>query len=67
MLKSLSAVGASAVVAILLWKVLAVILLPLLGVALGVVFTILKVIFIAGAVLLAFWIYRRMNRGTATA
>jgi hypothetical protein len=67
MLKSLSAVGMSAVIAVLLWKVLAVILLPLFGVALGIVFTIVKVVFIAAAVLLAFWIYRRMNRSTATA
>ncbi len=67
MFKSLSAVGMSAVIAVLLWKVLAVILLPLFGVALGIVFTILKVVFIAGAVMLAFWIYRRMNRGTAAA
>ena len=67
MLKSVSAVGLSAVIVVLLWKVLAVILLPLLGVAAGIVFTILKVIFIAAAVMLAFWIYRRMNRREAAA
>ena len=67
MLKPMLGVATAGVVMLLLWKLLAVILLPMLGVALVVVFTVLKVAFIIGTVCLAFWIFRRMTRSEASA
>lgn len=66
MLKPVLGLAATGVVALLLWKVLAIFLLPLFGVALGFMFLVLKIGFIVGAVLLAVWIFRRMSR-SATA
>ncbi len=66
MLKPVLGLAATGVVALLLWKVLAIFLLPLFGVALGFMFLVLKIGFIVGAVLLAAWIFRRMSR-SATA
>lgn len=67
MLKPMLGVATAGVVMLLLWKLLAVILLPMLGVALVVVFMVLKVAFIIGSVCLAFWIFRRMSRSEASA
>jgi len=67
MLKPVLGVATAGVVMVLLWKLLAVILLPMLGVALAVVYTVLKVAFIVGAVCFAFWIFRRMSRSEASA
>lgn len=67
MLKPMLGVATAGVVMLLLWKLLAVILLPMLGVALVVVFTVLKVAFIIAGVCFAIWIFRRMSRSEASA
>jgi hypothetical protein len=66
MLKPMLAITTTGIVALLLWKALAILLLPLFGIALGIVITILKVTLLAVALLLSFWIYRRMNRSETT-
>lgn len=65
MMKPVLGLAATGIVALVLWKVLAIFLLPLLGVALGFLFLVLKIGFIVGAILLALWIFRRMNRREA--
>ncbi len=66
MLKPLFGLAASGIVAILLWKLLAVLLLPLAAMALGMVFVVLKVVLVVGALLLAGWLYRRWAREEAS-
>lgn len=66
MLKPMLAITTTGIVALLLWKALAILLLPLFGIALGLVITILKVTLLAAALLLSFWVYRRMNRSETT-
>jgi hypothetical protein len=67
MLKPMLAIGTTGIVALLLWKVLAVLLLPLFGIALGMVIIFLKIILLAGALLLSIWIFRRFNRSETAA
>lgn len=52
---SLAAVG---VLGFALWKVLSFLFLPLVGTLLGVLFTLVKVAAIVGAVLLVMWFLR---------
>jgi len=67
MLKPTLAITVTGIVALLLWKALAILLLPLFGIALGMVITFFKILLLAGALLLAFWILRRFNRSETTA
>lgn len=62
MLKPIFGLAATGVVAVLLWKLLAVLLLPLAGMALGFLFVVIKFVFIACAVLVAVWMFRRWTR-----
>jgi hypothetical protein len=55
----LAAVG---VLGVALWKVLSVLLLPLVGTLLGIVLTVLKVALIVGLVFLALWWFRRDHK-----
>ena len=66
MLKPMLAVTATGIVAFILWKALAILLLPLFGIALGMVITLLKFILLAGLLLLSVWLYRRLNRSETT-
>lgn len=66
MLKPVLAVGVTGIVALLLWKALAILLLPLFGIALGMVITLFKIILLAGVLLLSIWIFRRFNRSATT-
>jgi uncharacterized membrane protein YhdT len=66
MLKPMLAITTTGILALLLWKALALLLLPLLGIALGMVITLFKFILLAGALLLSIWIYRRLNRSETT-
>jgi hypothetical protein len=50
------------VVAVLLWKVLWVFLLPLIGIAVGVVFLVAKVVFVGVTICIAIWVFRRLAR-----
>ena len=49
-------------VAVLLWKVLLVFLLPLVGIAVGFVFLIAKIVFVGVMVCVAIWLFRRLSR-----
>jgi type IV secretory pathway VirB3-like protein len=50
------------VVAVLLWKALMVFLLPLVGIAAGFLFLVVKVFFWVVMVCVAIWILRRLAR-----
>jgi hypothetical protein len=50
------------VVAVLLWKVLLVFLLPFLGIAVGLIFLVAKVVFVMVMVCVAIWLFRRLAR-----
>jgi flagellar biogenesis protein FliO len=50
------------VVAVLLWKVLAVFLLPFVGIAVGFFFLVAKVVFVGVMVCVAIWLLRRLAR-----
>lgn len=64
-MKPLLGLAASGVVAVLLWKLMVLFLLPLFGVALGFLFLALKIGFIVAAICFALWVFRRMNRSAA--
>jgi hypothetical protein len=65
MLRPVLGLAAAGAISILLWKLLGVILLPFLGLAIGVVFTIIKFVIIFSLVLFVVWLLRRNNRRTA--
>jgi len=50
------------VIAVLLWKVLLVFLLPFIGVAAGFLFLFAKVVFVGLMVCVAIWLLRRFAR-----
>jgi len=50
------------VVAVLLWKVLMIILLPFIGIAAGFLFLVAKVVFVGVMVCVAIWLLRRLAR-----
>lgn len=62
MLKPVLGLAATGVLALLLWKVMAIFLLPLLGLAIGFVFLAIKIGFIVGAVCLLIWVFKKLNR-----
>ena len=62
MLKPILGVAATGVVAVLLWKVLLVFLLPLIGIAAGFLFLVAKVVFVGVMLCIAIWLLRRLNR-----
>ena len=45
-----------------MWKALFVLFLPLIGIAVGFVFLIFKIIFICTMICVAVWLYRRLAR-----
>jgi hypothetical protein len=50
------------VIAVLLWKVVLVFLLPFIGIATGFLFLIVKVVFVGLMVCVAIWLLRRLAR-----
>lgn len=66
-MKPVLGLAATGIFAILLWKVMALFLLPLLGLAIGFVFLAIKIGFIVGAICLALWIFKRLTRSAETA
>ena len=62
MLKPLLGVAATGVAAVVIWKVLALVLLPMLGLAIGIVALVIKVFVILVLLVIAYWLYRRMAR-----
>ena len=49
-------------IAVLLWKVLLVFLLPLIGIAAGFLFLVAKLVFVGVVVCVAMWLFRRLAR-----
>ena len=49
-------------IAVLLWKVLLVFLLPFIGIAAGFLFLVAKVVFVGVMVCVAIWLVRRSAR-----
>jgi hypothetical protein len=66
MLKPVLGLAATGVIALLLWKALAIFLLPLVGVLIGFAFLVLKIGLLIGALCFLFWLFRRFNRQTST-
>ena len=61
-MKPILGVAATGVVAVLLWKVLLVVLLPLMGIAAGFLVMIAKVVVVAVMLCVAIWVFRRSAR-----
>ena len=57
--------AATGVVAMLLWKLAAIVLLPLLGVAVGILAVLLKLLFLALGLFLAWLAWRWLARDSA--
>jgi len=64
-LKPILGVAATGVVAVLLWKVLLVFLLPLVGIAAGFLFLVAKIVFVGVMVCIAIWLLRRREEKLA--
>jgi hypothetical protein len=62
MLKPLSGLAAAGVAALVLYKLMVLLLLPLVGVAIGLAMLVVKALFILLTVILAIWVFRRMTR-----
>lgn len=61
MLKPMFGLAATGIVALLLWKLLAAFLLPLVAVAVGAVLVLIKLVFLVVAVMFAVWLFRRWS------
>ncbi len=66
MMKPLLGVAATGVLALLLWKVVLVFLLPFIGLAVGFAFLAVKIAFIGAMIALAIWVARRWSRSEET-
>jgi hypothetical protein len=67
MLKPVLGLAATGIVALILFKVMALLLLPLIGITIGIFLIAIKVAFWVGVAWFAVWLFRRMTRSTATA
>jgi hypothetical protein len=67
MLKPLLGLTATGVAAVLAWKLMALVMLPLLGLAIGFVALVIKVMVILFVLLIAYWLYRRATRSESMA
>ena len=54
--------AAAGIIGVALWKVLSILLLPLAGLLLGLVLTLVKVGLLVALVMLAVWIFRRKEK-----
>ena len=59
MLKPLLGIAATGVAAVVIWKVLAVILLPMIGLAIGVAAFVIKLFVMLFVLLIAYWLYKK--------
>lgn len=66
-MKPLFNLAAIGVVGVILWKVLGLLLLPLVGVALGILFVIMKFAVIGAVLFFLVWLIRRSGRSEAKA
>lgn len=67
MLKPVLGLAATGIVALILFKVFAILLLPLIGITIGIVLIAIKIAFWVGVAYFALWLFRRLTRDTATA
>ncbi len=67
MLKPVLGLAATGIVALILFKVIALLLLPLIGITIGIFVIAIKIAFWVGVAYFAMWIFRRLTRDTATA
>jgi hypothetical protein len=67
MLRPVMGLAAAGVASLILWKLFVFLLLPLFGIAIGLVVTVVKFAFLAGLILFAIWIFRRCNRESTPA
>jgi hypothetical protein len=67
MLKPLLAVAATGAAAVLAWKLMAIVMLPLLGLAIGFVALVIKLLVVFFVLLIAFWMFRRASRSESMA
>ena len=61
-MKPILGVAATGVVALLLWKVLLLFLLPVIGIAAGFLFLVVKFVFVGVTICIAIWLLRRLTR-----
>jgi hypothetical protein len=66
-MKPLFNLAAIGVVGVILWKVLGLLLLPLVGVTLGILFVIMKFAVIGAVLFFLVWLIRRSGRSEAKA
>jgi hypothetical protein len=64
MLRPILGLAAAGAISLLLWQLIGAILLPFLGLALGVLVTILKFVLIFSLVMFVIWLLRRNCRST---
>ncbi len=67
MLKPVLGLAATGIVALILFKVIALLLLPLIGITIGIFVIAIKIAFWVGVAWFAMWLFRRLTRDTATA
>jgi len=67
MFKGLLGLAATGVVAVIAWRLMALIMLPLLGIAIGFVALMIKMMVVFFVLLIAFWIFRRASRSESMA
>lgn len=67
MLKPVAGLAAAGVITLILWKLLGVLLLPLVGIGLALVVAIIKLAVGLGAILLMVWLIRRSGRDHSSA
>ena len=64
--KPVLGIAATGLVAVLLWKVLLVFLLPFIGIVAGFLFLVAKVVLVGVMVCIAIWLLRRRSRQEET-
>jgi hypothetical protein len=67
MLKPVLSLAAAGILGVVLWKLLGLLLLPLVGVAFAMLFAVIKIGLIVGLVCLVAWLIRRSGRREAGA
>ena len=67
MIKGLLGVAATGVVAVMAWKLMALVMLPLLGIAIGFVALMIKMMVVFFILLIAYWLFRRATRSESVA
>ncbi|MEO8200501.1 MAG: hypothetical protein ABI679_08285 [Gemmatimonadota bacterium] len=67
MFKPLLGVAATGIAAVLAWKLMAIVMLPLLGLAIGFVALMIKLVVVFFVLVFAFWLLRRSSHSESIA